>query len=292
MQSNDDCLQYRCFTKNPIIMKNKFFILPVLLLSFFMFIAVELISFTTGAPTNASGSPSNNNITCVQCHASNNNNRTGWITSTELNNGYSPGMNYNMRARALKSGCEKFGFLITIEKDDGTKAGTPVATDATRTQVKDTYYITHTAAGTAGQDSAVWEFLWNSPATPMGTVTFYGAFIGANNDNQNTGDVVYISTTDVILQGTQGIAQKSENGNKLYLFPNPAVDFVNLNLQHPVNNASLFIYNMAGQVVKEINWEYANKMTVDVSTLTDGVYLTRLVWDNDMVSSKLIIRKQ
>jgi hypothetical protein len=271
-------------------MKNKSVMFLVIISLSMLLFAAEVISFSTGAPTNASGSPGNNNLTCVQCHASNNNEKLNWITSTELDNGYSPGLIYNMKAKAEKPGCTKFGFLITIEKPDGTKAGAPIVKDAAKTQIQNTHYITHTSAGTAGQDSAVWLFSWGAPATAMGTVTLYGAFVGANGDNQNSGDLVYISRKSVFLYGTQGVAISAEKGNKLYLYPNPADQFVSLNLETPVTDARMQIYDATGKIIREIEWKDANTMMVDVSSLPDGLYLLQLAWGNDAVTKKLLIR--
>jgi len=272
-------------------MKNSAVFFSVMILGAFLLIASDVISFSTGAPTNASGSPSNNNMTCVQCHASNVNQRLGWITSTELSQGYSPGVQYNMRAKAAQAGCSKFGFLITIEKADGTKAGVPVATDGTRTQIQNTHYITHTSAGTQGQDSAVWEFKWTAPAA-MGWVTFYGAFLGANGNNQNTGDVVYVSKKDVFLFGTQGIAHESAGKtNRLFLYPNPATDHVQLKLADETGAALLRIFDLTGRKVREISWDHPNLMMVDVSSLPEGVYLMHLLWEGDQATAKVVVRR-
>lgn len=264
----------------------------IFLLSSFLFMALEVISFSTGAPTNASGSPSNNNLTCVQCHASNNNERLNWITSTELAQGYTPGANYNMRAKAERAGSSKFGFLITIEKPDGTKAGVPVATEPARTQVVNTHFITHTQSGTAGQDSAVWTFQWTAPATAMGTVTLYGAFVGANGDNQNSGDVVYVSRKDVFLFGTAGISHASANGtNTMFVFPNPASNILNVQLENRVEAATLTIYELTGKKAHEIEWQFPNLMKVDVSSLPEGVYLARLQWQDDHATTRIVVRR-
>lgn len=257
-----------------------------------LFMGFRVISFTTGAPTNASGSPGNNNMTCVQCHASNNNVKLNWITSTELADGYVPGTQYNMEAKADKVGCAKFGFLITIEKPDGTKAGFPIVTDAVRTQIVSTNYITHTADGTVGQGEITWPFKWSAPPMPMGTVTLYGAFVGANGDNQNSGDVVYVSKKEVILYGTAGVAAASaSDGNKLYVYPNPADTEINLHLGSDVKDPLLRIYDPTGKIVKEIFWQSANQMKVDVSSLPNGTYILYMGWENDFVITRVLVRR-
>jgi hypothetical protein len=274
----------------PTVMNNRPVLFSAALLLSLILFAAEVISFSTGAPTNASGSPGNNNLTCVQCHPSNNNEKLNWITSTELDNGYSPGLIYNMKAKAEKPGCTKFGFLVTIEIPDGTKAGNPIVKNASKTQIQNTHYITHTSAGTAGQDSAVWLFSWSAPPTAMGTVTLYGAFVGANADNQNSGDVVYISRKSVFLYGTAGIASDADKGNKFFINPNPADQLINITMENPLDHPKLQIFDATGKIVREISWIDPIEMMVDVSSLPDGLYLLRLAWNNDAATRKLLIR--
>jgi hypothetical protein len=273
-------------------MKNLYLLIAACSIVLSMLISIRLVSFSTGAPTNASGSPGNNGLTCVQCHPSNNNDRIGWISSTELANGYVAGNYYNMRAKAERAGSAKFGFLITIEKEDGTKAGAPVVTDVAKTQLSNTYYLTHTQAGTAGVDSAVWLFKWAAPAAPIGTVALYGAFVGADGNNQNSGDMVFISKKTVILYGTQGIGQAGPiTGTILHTYPNPASSIVNLTLDNAVRNAQFSIFAPNGSLVKRVVWELADVMTLDVSSVPEGSYMTRLEWDHDCIVGKLLVRR-
>lgn len=273
-------------------MKNRTLLFSALLIAAIMTAAIEVISFSAGAPTNASGSPGNNGMTCVQCHQSNNTHKLNWITSTELGQGYMAATQYNMKAKAEMAGRNKFGFLITIEKFDGTKAGAPVVTDATRTQLKDTYYLTHTQAGTAAQDSAVWTFKWQTPMVPMGTVTLYGAFVAANNDTLNTGDQVFVTSKDVFLFGTAGIPTASASSlNQMFVTPNPASDFLNIRLGNDVESARLRIMDISGRQMNEISWNMPKQMKVDVSSLPEGVYLLHLSWKDDYAVAKVVVRR-
>lgn len=273
-------------------MKKSIVLFSTVAIAAMMLVVTEVISFSAGAPTNASGSPGDNNMTCVQCHASNVNQRLNWITSTELSNGYAPGSTYNMSAMAEQADCDKFGFLITIETSDGTKAGVPVVTDATRTQIQNTHYITHTSAGTAAQNVATWDFQWTAPSSPMGWVTFYGAFIGANGDNQNTGDVVYVSTKDVFLEGTQGVSyQSSRMGERVYVYPNPATDQLHIRLENNAPTVTASLFDLSGRRVHEVVWHTPSLMMMDVSSLTEGVYVLQLQWDNDVATAKVIVSR-
>lgn len=270
-------------------MKKKITFLFVSILLAALFVVSDVTSFTNGPPSNSTGSLGDNGITCVQCHASNNNARIGWISSNQLSDGYVPGNLYSMKARAIMPGVTKFGFEITIEDMTGDKAGVPVATDAVNTQITNTHYISHTAAGTSGNDSAVWNFGWNSPAAGLGTITFYGAFVGANSNSQNTGDKVFISSLEVIQFGTQGIANTNASGKKFYVYPNPAKDIVTIDLQIPDSEASLNVYNLNGQLVKSVKYQQADRMNFDVHDMANGSYILKLTTDSDIYTARLSV---
>ncbi|HQF28974.1 MAG TPA: T9SS type A sorting domain-containing protein, partial [Bacteroidia bacterium] len=60
---------------------------------------------------------------------------------------------------------------------------------------------THTSGGTApsapGSGTRSWSFNWVAPAAGTGAVTFYGAFLGGNNNGSESGDLTYKTTTIV-----------------------------------------------------------------------------------------------
>ena len=78
------------------------------------------------------------------------------------------------------------------------------------------------------------------------------------------------------------------------VYPNPASTFVNIKLayssvtQHSSKN--LILYNLLGKVISQT--ELANnKITLDISHLTGGVYYVKAIVDGQSVTKKLIIQK-
>ena len=73
---------------------------------------------------------------------------------------------------------------------------------------------------------------------------------------------------------------------QLKIFPNPAYDLVSI---ENAEDAIIQIYNMFGQLVYS-----KNKITafekVNISNLCQGTYLIRLINENEVISSKLIVK--
>lgn len=77
-------------------------------------------------------------------------------------------------------------------------------------------------------------------------------------------------------------------------FPNPAKNHVNFTYTiQNINNASLRIYNMTGEIIyQEPLMIGNNKLMVDISSLPTGIYMYAIYGNNrNLVSKKLIITK-
>jgi hypothetical protein len=154
----------------------------------------DVHSNTGGAIPGRTSSPSDG-LNCTSCHGGTATAQTGWITSNVPASGYIPGATYTFTATAVQVACVKFGFQISPQSITGTLLGSLIATNSTETQIVGTKYITHTATGTSAVGGTKsWSFDWTAPATNIGAVTFYGAFVGSNSSNSSSGDAVYTTT--------------------------------------------------------------------------------------------------
>lgn len=75
--------------------------------------------------------------------------------------------------------------------------------------------------------------------------------------------------------------------NDIEMYPNPTSGIVNFN---NVENATIEVYNMMGQVVARVNSTNDNA-TIDLSTVANGNYVVRIVKDGAIATSKLNIVK-
>lgn len=99
------------------------------------------------------------------------------------------------------------------------------------------------------------------------------------NDPDLTNNVACVLITDV---DPEGIA---ENNNTLNVFPNPASTTITV---ANAAGAQIYVYNIAGQEVMAIEAANANE-TINVSNLTEGVYVVRVVNGNEVATSKVSI---
>ena len=81
-----------------------------------------------------------------------------------------------------------------------------------------------------------------------------------------------------------------------HLFPNPAVDFAQVDYQFSGNNqeVKISIFNVLGQVVKEIDLDKDDRtVKISLRELNSGLYMYQLLVDGKPVATKkLMVRKQ
>lgn len=75
--------------------------------------------------------------------------------------------------------------------------------------------------------------------------------------------------------------------NDIEMYPNPTTGIVNLT---NVENASVEVYNMVGQMVASMNCNSTNA-SIDLSNVANGNYIVRIVKDGEVSTSKLNIVK-
>lgn len=124
----------------------------------------------------------------------------------------------------------------------------------------------------------------NQSGTASITYTFY--------DQNNIGDSAWV--TVVYHSDVAGIGASSVTGeNKLAAAaPNPANSFssINYSLKSNVKSGKIVLYNMLGELIREINLEEKQgTVKLSVSEFTAGVYFYSLVADNKVVTTKKLV---
>ena len=178
------------------------------------------------APTNAngpsggqSGAPGEQN--CTSCHNGATQDGSAenlLILNNDLGVGmtqYTPGATYTVNL-SMASNPTKKGFQVTALNGANAMAGNFVA--GANTQLKTATisggqrkYATHkNTSNTAA--TQVWNWTWVAPATSEGAVTFYVATNKANNNNNDNGDVIYLSQ-HVFLNDDASIDESVQENN-------------------------------------------------------------------------------
>jgi hypothetical protein len=89
-----------------------------------------------------------------------------------------------------------------------------------------------------------------------------------------------------------GIVENPSSDSKLVrsIYPNPAADQLSIRINQPANKLKVDLYSSMGKLIKSYSLPAKEQLTLDVSTLKQGIYM--LVINNGIISEqhKLIIR--
>ncbi|MFN4235250.1 MAG: choice-of-anchor V domain-containing protein [Bacteroidia bacterium] len=248
-------------------------------------------SNSSGAPAGKTGSPGDGS-SCNSCHSTSGTPATGaiLITSNVPTGGYISGNTYSITVRAAHSTFNKFGFQISPQAANGTLLGTLAITNVNETQlVGSGKYVTHKAAGTTGTNIPMignfkeWSFNWTAPAPGTGAVTFYGAALLANSNNQNTGDSLVLGTLVINESSTNGIDKNIiEKGVAVY--PNPAKEILYLQINEL---AEVEIIDVSGKSM--LKQQINNGInSFDISGLNSGLYFVKITGKENKLIKKFV----
>ena len=95
------------------------------------------------------------------------------------------------------------------------------------------------------------------------------------------------------LDGTLSIdqAEISENYSSLFeLFPNPSDFSTNLKFEE-IGDYNIIVLDLNGKKVHELNLEQVSEHSLDISSYKKGVYFVNVSNQNNLVSTKKLIKK-
>jgi len=242
--------------------------------------AFTLLSFSSGNPNAFSGSPGDSGNNCTQCHSGTANNSNITITTNIPFTGYEFNTEYDITITNSGGGTRN-GFQVTAEKDnDNSKVGTFISTSSdTQAAANDTRII-HTSSGN-GQNS--WSFKWRSPASEQGKITFYGSSVSGNGNSETSGDQVFLGKSE----SSPSLSTKSFNALAFDMYPNPASNNLNIDLPNGAVSAKVEFYDYVGKLA--LRGEISpNNNNINVSDLSSGMYILKVITDNKIGSKKFI----
>jgi hypothetical protein len=184
-------------------------ILPIALLSIaglFSFRTAHFEGFqsapldSNGPGGGKTGAPGEQN--CTSCHSGSAQNGTSenqLLVNNDIGFGitqYTPGATYTVNL-SMASNPAKKGFQVTALNAANTMAG--MFTAGANTQIKTSTiaggqrkYATHKSTSNTSA-TPTWNWTWVAPTTNEGDITFYVATNKANNNNNDNGDIIYLS---------------------------------------------------------------------------------------------------
>jgi hypothetical protein len=253
-------------------MKKTLLIIPTIIAVAIFFYPTISNSNSTGSPGGKTGSPTDAG-NCKGCHTDAQTGQGAEITTNIPSTGYTPGNTYTITAMlnlGVGSGDPK-GFEVTCEENaTNTKAGLFGASDPTNTQLKNNgTAVTHT---TTGNSMNTWSFNWVAPIAGTGDITFYGAFIEADDPMGNQGDLfneATLSINESVVNSTINLLKESD-----FTF-----NSVNKTIE-VIDNSDLSVFNLEGKLVLSSNKKHTN-----LSHLPNGTYIIK----SDNNSQKIFI---
>jgi len=116
---------------------------------------------------------------------------------------------------------------------------------------------------------------------------FVGGFPSTNNWNRS---YYYLDDVVVRLDTTQGVEENDLMKQKIKLYPNPADKNILVEMNASLyNNINISIYDYTGAIVQKTIIKN-DLTTIDISSLSAGIYLYRITDSNNILqSSKIII---
>ncbi len=99
--------------------------------------------------------------------------------------------------------------------------------------------------------------------------------------------------TVVVRVGYTGVGELSDEWLELSVYPNPANDFIELEIKNyklKISETQIYIYNNLGQLIREEELEFKEgKATLNTKDLENGVYVVRLISGSYGTVSKRIV---
>ncbi|MEI6901045.1 MAG: T9SS type A sorting domain-containing protein, partial [Bacteroidota bacterium] len=79
---------------------------------------------------------------------------------------------------------------------------------------------------------------------------------------------------------------------KFRIYPNPAKDLINLDfVQNPYDECTIKLISTAGNVLREIHAQKQEKVSINISTLANGVYIIQCQSKSSVGTRKFIVMK-
>lgn len=286
----------------------------ILILLAILAIPVLFVNFTyikaAGAHPGATGAPgevdSPNACGSNGCHTGNvilNDKVVNSLIFPTADSTYTPGQTYLVTIKVKKAGIERFGFEVGVLDAANKNAGSLTIAEATRTQKLshviggDTRYeITHKLAGnsTTTPGSTQWTFNWTAPATNVGIITFYYATNSANNNKENSGDNINVSTFKLKPAGPAGVDEYL-NETELTTFYNSAYNTVDLkyNLKKECAIKISVLDASGSEIYSDKGEQKAQGPNSDQITLpgvvASGIYFVNLQYGGHQMTKKLFV---
>jgi hypothetical protein len=250
-----------------------------------------------GVQSGRAGAPGEQN--CTACHSGTaqdgaNENILVILNGSTPVTEYTPGQQYTVTL-AMSSNPAKKGFQSTALTGSNVMAGSFTG-QAGNTNINGTTkkYANHTSTSNTSITAPLWTWTWTAPAAGSGDVTFYVASNKANNNNNDMGDVIYLSQHEFPEASSVGVENISFNNNVLIGVDNESNKITISHDLNQISKMSVNIVDLNGRSVYNKNMMNGqigkNHFEIPTKDFNSGVYVVNFFIDNKPFSKKIIVK--
>jgi len=116
-------------------------------------------------------------------------------------------------------------------------------------------------------------------------INFLNSKIAVIIQNDETKEVY---ANDELVMSQANEIKETENKYLLSIFPNPATNYINIDLKEG-KAQSAEIYDVKGNLVIKKTNNFDSKFTINTSNLTNGIYFIKILTDKEAITSKFTI---
>lgn len=132
-----------------------------------------------------------------------------------------------------------------------------------------------------------YDITWSSGQQDTETITG----LSSGNYQVTVTDANGCETTGQVSVGTNVGIDDNELASLIVLYPNPSSGKINITLPANMVTNELLVHDLVGELVYTLNKPNANQLSLDVSSLSDGIYYVTLMINNQAITKKLVLTK-
>lgn len=240
-------------------------------------------------PTGKTGAPGE--TTCAQSGCHNGGSYTGTVSLGGLPDTVVANQSYTLTLTNA-SNAVRAGFELTCLDAANVKCGTLTAGSGVNvTSASSRQYARQSSPKNLSNGSTFWTFTWKAPVTlATDSLQFYFVSLCANNNGNKNGDNVLLNTKKVHFKSATSAASDPATGLAVRIFPNPARDFVQVQLDD-TSRGELCLFDVNGRCVQcNVLEGTDNRLPVD-HCLPAGTYTAQIRIGQQVVTKSLVIAR-
>jgi type IX secretion system substrate protein len=207
---------------------------------------------------------------------------------------YIPGVTYDVKVTITASQGTPAGYgfqavaLAGVDNDNTGTWSSPTPGIQSLTLSNGRTYVEHSTPNTTNN---FFQTEWMAPDIETGDVTFYAAGNAINLNNSTTGDIATTAQLVISEIGTSSVIDQ-QNLLNFTIFPNPVDDILNFKISsRSSGDFDLQIISTDGRIVQKQSidlTEGENEKSINVSNLSNGIYLIQLVHDKEAATQTIL----